>query len=69
MFYYVLTYQELAENKRYKHLQQAIVPLAAKLAIVAWLVITAVVFAFVGSFAAYVSDVAQANSLVVESNY
>lgn len=60
MFYYVLTYQELAEVKRYKHLQRATVPLFAKIAVTTFALMTGAIFAVVSTLAPYVTIVSRA---------
>lgn len=60
MFYYVLTYQELAEVKRYKHLQNAQVPLLGKISVIVFALITGSIFAVVSSIAPYVTIVMNA---------
>lgn len=60
VFYYIRTYQELVENKRYQHLQRAQVPLLAKIAIVLLALFTAILFAAIGAIAPSINDVMRA---------
>ncbi len=60
VFYYIRTYQELVENKRYQHLQRAQVPLLGKMAIVLLALFTAVLFTAIGAIAPSINDVMRA---------